>query len=87
MNLLFTSTPEIDVTIEEPLSHFGQAMIIANLSLIGSNQNHSRLETVRFDWNEVDWNSYCNELQITNWLEMYDSGDVNTILQNILNSM
>ena len=89
LDLIFTTTPEtvISVTTEEPLGDSDHAMIVANLSLVGSNKKHNQPRNAHFDWDKADWSCYCAVLQRPSWPEFYESGDVDTILQNILNSI
>lgn len=39
-----------------------------------------------YKWSKSDWDCYRDELRPPNWLVFYDSGDVNTVLQSIVNS-
>lgn len=89
LDLLCITTPGvvISVTTNEPLCSLIMLLFNVNLSLMSSNKNHSHLQTDRFDWNNVDWNPDCTELQLPNWLGFYNPGDVNAIYQNILNSI
>ena len=86
LGLLFTKNPESvsSVTTGETLGDSDHNMVLAKLSIVNI-PNRSHPLGNRFKWKRADWTIFQAELQRSNWINVYDSDDVNAVFQNMVN--
>lgn len=83
--VLFTITSESVINFAPKDAH--HAKVFPNLLLRSRNKKFHLFYTVHYDWNKADWDCYRDEVRLRNSREVYDSGNVNTVLQNNINAI